>query len=170
MLPPRRRARARNPPSRRVEPWNRRRIRFTKSTSGSLGPRRRCALSRPRSRIPAIAPAGSGWWRRRNWPLLQPLLVGPPARIRSEAEKAGLDISAFPIIESQHSHDSAAKAVGLVREGRAEALMKGGLHTDELMGAVVSKGEGLRTARRISHCFVMDVPGHPKRLSSPTLR
>jgi phosphate acetyltransferase len=92
--------------------------------------------------------------------LLKPLLVGPPAKIRAAAEQAALDISEFPIIEAEHSHDAAAKAVGLVREGRAEALMKGSLHTDELMGAVVSRATGIRTARRVSHCFVMDVPGH----------
>src|SRR5262249_16841599 len=68
------------------------------------------------------------------------------------------------IIDSAHSHDSAAKAVALVRAGRAEALMKGSLHTDELMGAVVARDTGLRTARRISHCFIMDVPGQPTAL------
>ena len=92
--------------------------------------------------------------------LIEPILVGPPARIREVARKAGLDISAFPLKGSSHSHDSAEKAVELVREGKAEALMKGSLHTDELMGAVVARDSGIRTARRISHCFVMDVPGY----------
>jgi phosphate acetyltransferase len=92
--------------------------------------------------------------------LIEPILVAPPARIREVAREAGLDISSFPLMESAHSHDSAAKAVELVREGKAEALMKGSLHTDELMGAVVARETGIRTARRISHCFVMDVPGH----------
>ena len=92
--------------------------------------------------------------------LIQPILVAPPARLRELAKQEGLDISAFPLVESAHSHDSAAKAVELVREGKAEALMKGSLHTDELMGAVVARDTGIRTARRISHCFVMDVPGH----------
>ena len=96
--------------------------------------------------------------------LLQPILVGPPARIRDVAAKASLDIGAFELVEAQHSHDSAAKAVELVRAGRAEALMKGSLHTDELMGAVVARDTGIRTARRISHCFVMDVPGHSQAL------
>jgi phosphate acetyltransferase len=96
--------------------------------------------------------------------LLRPILVGPPARICDVASRASLDIGAFELVESQHSHDSAAKAVELVRAGRAEALMKGSLHTDELMGAVVSSATGIRTARRISHCFVMDVPGHPQAL------
>ena len=75
-----------------------------------------------------------------------------------------LDISRFEIVDAEYSQDSAAKAVELVREGRAEALMKGSLHTDELMGAVVKRDTGLRTARRISHCFVMDVPGHDQPL------
>jgi phosphate acetyltransferase len=92
--------------------------------------------------------------------LIAPILVGPPDRIRDIAERAGLDISGFPLKASAHSHDSAARAVELVREGKAEALMKGSLHTDELMGAVVARETGIRTARRISHCFVMDVPGH----------
>jgi phosphate acetyltransferase len=92
--------------------------------------------------------------------LIAPILIGPPDRIRAVADHAGLDISGFPLKESAHSHDSADKAVELVREGKAEALMKGSLHTDELMGAVVARETGIRTARRISHCFVMDVPGH----------
>src|SRR6516225_9491420 len=92
--------------------------------------------------------------------LITPILVGPPDRVRDVAERAELDISGFPLKESAHSHDSAAKAVELVREGKAEALMKGSLHTDELMAAVVARETGIRTARRISHCFVMDVPGH----------
>jgi phosphate acetyltransferase len=92
--------------------------------------------------------------------LIEPILVGPPTRIREVAVEAGLDISAFAIEAAAHSHDSAAKAVDLVRQGKAEALMKGSLHTDELMAAVVARDTGIRTARRISHCFVMDVPGH----------
>jgi phosphate acetyltransferase len=96
--------------------------------------------------------------------LIEPILVGPVHRIRSEADRAGWDISGMEIVASEHSHDSAAKAVELVRAGRAEALMKGSLHTDELMGAVVSRQTGIRTARRISHCFIMDVPNHPDAL------
>ena len=92
--------------------------------------------------------------------LIAPILVGPPSRIRSAAAEAGLDISGFAVEASAHSHDSAAKAVELVRQGKAQALMKGSLHTDELMGAVVARETGIRTARRISHCFVMDIPGH----------
>jgi phosphate acetyltransferase len=96
--------------------------------------------------------------------LIVPLLVGPKARVRDTAARAGLDISQFALLDSEHSHDSAAKAVELVKQGRAEALMKGSLHTDELMGAVVAKEAGLRTARRISHCFIMDVPSHADAL------
>ena len=92
--------------------------------------------------------------------LIDPILVGPAARIREEAAKAGIDLGSLPIIDTAHSHDSAAKAVEQVRLGKAEALMKGSLHTDELMSAVVAREGGIRTARRISHCFVMDVPGH----------
>ena len=92
--------------------------------------------------------------------LIAPILVGPPERIRATAAEADLDISAFTLVASAHSHNSADKAVELVRKGEAEALMKGSLHTDELMGAVVARDTGIRTARRISHCFVMDVPGH----------
>ena len=92
--------------------------------------------------------------------LIAPILVGPGARIREAAKQAEADISSFPLEEAAHSHDSAAKAVELIRQGKAEALMKGSLHTDELMGAVVARETGIRTARRISHCFVMDVPGH----------
>src|SRR5690242_18822375 len=79
--------------------------------------------------------------------LIIPILVGPAARIRQAASDAALDIGAFEIVDAAHSHDAAAKAVGLVRAGRAEALMKGSLHTDELLGAVVARETGLRTAR-----------------------
>jgi phosphate acetyltransferase len=96
--------------------------------------------------------------------LIEPILVGPAARLAELAAAAKLDISAFEQVDSAHSHDSAAKAVALVRAGRAEALMKGSLHTDELMGAVVARDTGIRTERRISHCFIMDVPGHPTPL------
>ncbi len=96
--------------------------------------------------------------------LIAPILVGPEARIRDIAAKGKIDIGGLPIIGSEHSHNSAAKAVEQVRLGHAEALMKGSLHTDELMAAVVSKTDGIRTARRISHCFIMDVPNHPDPL------
>jgi len=96
--------------------------------------------------------------------LIVPILVGPAARVQDLATRARLDISGMEIVNAAHSHDSAAKAVELVRSGRAEALMKGSLHTDELMSAVVTRDSGIRTARRISHCFIMDVPSHPEPL------
>ncbi len=96
--------------------------------------------------------------------LIDPVLVGPVERIQSVAENSGWDIGAMEMAASAHSHDSAAKAVELVTAGRVEALMKGSLHTDELMGAVVSRQAGIRTARRISHCFIMDVPNHSDAL------
>ncbi|BAV63253.1 bifunctional enoyl-CoA hydratase/phosphate acetyltransferase [Sphingobium cloacae] len=96
--------------------------------------------------------------------LIRPQLVGPEARIRKAAEDAGKDISAFKVIDAPHSHAAAARAVDLVRSGEARLLMKGSLHTDELMSAVVCAATGLRTERRISHAYVMDVPGHPTPL------
>lgn len=96
--------------------------------------------------------------------LIAPILVGPRERIEAVAREHDIDISGLEIIDTRYSQDSAAKAVELVREGKAEALMKGSLHTDELMGAVVKRDTGLRTARRVSHCFVMDVPGHEDAL------
>jgi phosphate acetyltransferase len=96
--------------------------------------------------------------------LIDPILIGPAERIRDLAQRAGLDISRMEIVDTQHSHESAAKAVELVTAGRVEALMKGSLHTDELMAAVVSRQGGIRTARRISHCFIMDVPSYPDPL------
>jgi phosphate acetyltransferase len=92
--------------------------------------------------------------------LIDPILVGPAARIRGVAADCGIDIGAMSMVETEHSHASAQRAVELVREGKAAALMKGSLHTDELMGAVVKTDGGLRTARRLSHCFIMDIPGH----------
>lgn len=92
--------------------------------------------------------------------LIDPTLVGPEARIRSLADAMGLDLSPYRLVDAAHSEDAAKQSVALVREGRIEALMKGSLHTDELMHAVTSRDTGLRTGRRISHAFVMDVPGH----------
>ena len=109
---------------------------------------------------PCDAVSLEGVMEARRLRLIEPILVGPPARIRDVAARHGIDIADLPIIESAHSHDSAAKAVALVRRAKAGALMKGSLHTDELMAAVVAHDTGIRTERRISHCFVMDVPGH----------
>jgi phosphotransacetylase len=96
--------------------------------------------------------------------LIVPILVGPTARIREVAAKSGIDLGRTRIVDAPHSHASAAKAVELVRLGEAEILMKGSLHSDELLGAVVAKESGLRTGRRISHAFVMDVPTYHKVL------
>ena len=93
-----------------------------------------------------------------------PILVGPSARIKEVAEKAGINLAGIEIVEAPHSQGSAARAVELVREGRAHALMKGSLHSDELMAAVVKRETGLRTSRRISHCFVMDVPTYSEAI------
>ncbi len=96
--------------------------------------------------------------------LIAPLLVGPRERIEGLAAQHAIDIGGLPIEDAPYSQAAAARAVALVREGRAEALMKGSLHTDELMSEVVKHETGLRTARRVSHCFVMDVPGHAESL------
>jgi phosphate acetyltransferase len=96
--------------------------------------------------------------------LIEPILVGPEAKIREIATKARADLGKVPIVDTPHSHASAAKAVELVRQGKAELLMKGSLHTDELLGAVVARETGLRAGRRISHVFIMDVPTYHKVL------
>ncbi len=90
--------------------------------------------------------------------LLKPILVGPKERIEAVAAQAGIDLAGLEIVDAPHSHGSAETAVRLAREGKAEMLMKGSLHTDELMAAVVKRDTGLRTGRRVSHCFIMDVP------------
>ena len=92
--------------------------------------------------------------------IIAPILVGPRKKILSTAEAAKLDVTPYEIVDAEHSHEAAEKAVALVREGRAEMLMKGSLHTDELLGAVVKRETGLRTERRLSHCFILDVPNH----------
>jgi len=96
--------------------------------------------------------------------LILPILVGPAEKIAETAKSAGLNLGNLEIVDTSHSVDSARQAVALVREGRAEVLMKGSLHTDELMSAIVSRDGGLRTGRRISHVFVMDVPTYHKVL------
>jgi phosphotransacetylase/acyl dehydratase len=96
--------------------------------------------------------------------MIVPLLVGPERRIRGLAEEHAIDLRPFAVIDAPHSHAAAAKAVALVREGRAELLMKGSLHSDELLAEVVAKETGLRTERRISHVFIMDVPSYPDPL------
>jgi phosphate acetyltransferase len=96
--------------------------------------------------------------------LIAPILVGPAARIQEVAKQSGIDLGPAPIVDVAHSHAAAAKAVALVREGQAELLMKGSLHTDELLGAVVARETGLRTGRRLSHVFIMDIPTYHKVL------
>ncbi|MDN3523093.1 bifunctional enoyl-CoA hydratase/phosphate acetyltransferase [Halomonas ramblicola] len=96
--------------------------------------------------------------------LIVPLLVGPAARIRAAADAAELNIGDFELIDTPHSHAAAERAVALVREGRAEALMKGALHTDELMHEVLKRDSGLRTERCISHVMAFDVPTYPRPL------
>jgi phosphate acetyltransferase len=96
--------------------------------------------------------------------LIRPILVGPAARIREIAKAHRIEIGPLQIVDAPHSHAAAAKAVELVRHGEAELLMKGSLHSDELLGAVVAKETGLRTGRRISHVFIMDVPTYHKVL------
>jgi len=95
--------------------------------------------------------------------LIEPILVGPAAKIEETARAANLDLGKLEIVDTAHSVESAKKAVELVKEGRAEVLMKGSLHSDELLSAIVSR-DGLRTGRRVSHVFVMDVPTYHKVL------
>jgi phosphate acetyltransferase len=96
--------------------------------------------------------------------IIVPILVGPATKISKVAREHDLDVSRFEIVDAPHSEAAAAKAVALIREGKGELLMKGSLHTDELMRAVTSSATGLRTARRISHVFIMDVPTHSETL------
>ena len=96
--------------------------------------------------------------------LIEPVLVGPEGKISAVAQKYQLDIKPFEIVNADESEEAAAKGVQLIREGKGEVLMKGSLHTDELMRSVTSSASGLRTKRRISHVFIMDVPGHEEVL------
>jgi phosphate acetyltransferase len=99
-----------------------------------------------------------------KYKLITPLLVGPAAKIAETAKAAGIDTGGLEVVDVPDAHAAAERAVALVREGRAEVLMKGSLHTDELLSAVVSRDKGLRTGRRISHVFLMDVPTYHKVL------
>jgi phosphate acetyltransferase len=96
--------------------------------------------------------------------IIVPILVGPAAKIAGVAREHGLDIGRYEIVDVPHSEAAAAKAVELIHESKGELLMKGSLHTDELMREVTSSKTGLRTARRISHVFIMDVPGYSETL------
>lgn len=111
---------------------------------------------------PCERTALSGALEARDKGLIAPILVGPADKIEAAAKTSGLDLGEIEIIDVQHSHAAASKAVALIRDGRAELLMKGSLHTDELLSAVVARDTGLRTGRRISHVFVMDVPTYHK--------
>src|SRR5690606_24321683 len=94
--------------------------------------------------------------------LIVPVLVAPRARLQAAADEAGIDLAGLEIEDVPHSHAAAARAAELARHGKGEALMKGSLHTDELMMAVVSSASGLRTRRRVSHCFVLQTPHYPR--------
>ena len=116
-----------------------------------------CAIAHPCDRdslMGAIEAARRGF--------IIPVLVGPEDKIRAAAEEAQIDLSTYRIVSTEHSHASAAKAVELASSGEVESLMKGSLHTDEIMAAIVPSAAGLRTSRRISHAFVMDVATYPK--------
>jgi phosphate acetyltransferase len=116
-----------------------------------------CAVAHPCDReslVGAIEAARRGF--------IHPVLVGPENKIRKIAEEAKIDLGNYRIVSTEHSHASAAQAVELARAGEVEALMKGSLHTDEIMGAIVPAAAGLRTSRRISHAFIMDVATYPK--------
>ncbi|MGL6110953.1 MAG: bifunctional enoyl-CoA hydratase/phosphate acetyltransferase [Rubrivivax sp.] len=118
-----------------------------------------CAVVHPCDRDSLLGPLEAA---RRG--LIVPVLVGPEAKIRAVAAEAGADLTGLRIVSTEHSHEAAEKAVAMARAGEVQALMKGSLHTDELMGAVVASATGLRTARRISHVFVLDVPAYPRML------
>jgi phosphotransacetylase len=96
--------------------------------------------------------------------LIVPILVGPAGKINETAKAAGVSLAGLEVVDVAEPHAAAERAVAIVREGKAEVLMKGSLHTDELLGAVVSREKGLRTGRRISHAFLMDVPTYHKVL------
>lgn len=118
-----------------------------------------CAVVYPCDRDSLLGPIEAAKQR-----LIDPVLIGPEARIRAVAQAEGVDLSPYRIVDAEHSHAAAQQAVAMVRAGEIEALMKGSLHTDELMAAVVPSATGLRTTRRISHVFVMDVPAYPQVL------
>lgn len=113
---------------------------------------------------PVDAESLAGAVEAANAGLIQPLLVGPEAKVRAAARQAGIDLSPFEIVATAHSHEAAEKAVRMARGGVVEALMKGALHTDELLHPAMSPGLGLRTARRMSHAFVLEVPTYPRLL------
>jgi phosphate acetyltransferase/phosphate butyryltransferase len=113
---------------------------------------------------PVDAPSLLGAVEAARINLITPVLVGPELKIRAAAALAQLDLAPYEIVPVEHSEAAATRAVAMARAGKVEALMKGALHTDELMHAVVDGESGLRTARRISHVFAIDAPGYPRPL------
>ncbi len=118
-----------------------------------------CAIVHPCDRDSLLGPIEAA---KRG--LIDPVLIGPEHKIRAVAEAEGVDLAPYRIVPTEHSHAAAERAVAMARAGEVESLMKGSLHTDEIMGAVVASATGLRTERRVSHVFVMDVPSYPRLL------
>jgi phosphotransacetylase len=118
-----------------------------------------CAVVHPCDRDSLLGAIGAA---KRN--LIDPILVGPAARIQAVAAANNVDISAYRLVNTAHSHASAATGVALARSGEVDTLMKGSLHTDEIMAEVIASQTGLRTERRVSHVFVMDVPAYDRML------
>lgn len=132
---------------------------------GKLAARARHLAPLPAAVVhPCDAQSLRGAFLARRSNLIEPVLVGPESKIRRAAAEARLSLRGIRIVATEHSHAAAETAVALAREGRVECLLKGSLHTDELMGAMVSGRDGLRTARRMSHVFVLDVPTYPRPL------
>ena len=111
---------------------------------------------------PCDVPSLSAALEARHAGLIEPVLVGPRGRLEAVATEAGLDLADVAIVDVPHSHAAAQQAVALAAAGEVEALMKGSLHTDELMSALVSAAAGLRTKRRVSHCFLLQTPAYPR--------
>ncbi len=128
----------------------------------------RDALGAQPMRVAVVHPCSpealQGALEARDEGLLEPVLVGPETRIRRIADAAGISLQGLPIVAAEHSHAAAARAVELAVSGEVGALMKGSLHSDELLGAVVTGASGLRTERRISHVYAMAIPTYPKPL------
>jgi phosphate acetyltransferase/phosphate butyryltransferase len=99
-----------------------------------------------------------------NAGIIMPIFIGPAVKIATLAQQSKIDLSGYEVVDVPHSHAAAETGVEMIRAGKAALLMKGSLHTDEIMAAIVKKDAGLRTERRISHCFIMDLPSYPKPL------
>jgi len=112
--------------------------------------------------VDALSLTGAVEAARRS--LIEPVLIGPMARVRAAASAAGLDLAGLEVIDVEHSHQAAARACEMASRGEVAAIMKGALHTDELLEAVVTEKAALRTDRRMSHVFVLDVPSYPRPL------